>query len=92
VARSAPKSHFSRFCRADIFVLVVAQSIQDMSAVSITDKTVGIRLPRLRRGAGLVHRSADRPRGVFFILPFVHDGAGVRLSGVFESARKRSED
>jgi hypothetical protein len=30
---------------------VVAQPIQDMSAVSITDKTVGVRLPRLRRGA-----------------------------------------
>jgi len=32
-------------------LVVVAQPIQDMSAVSITDKTVGIRLPRLRRGA-----------------------------------------
>jgi hypothetical protein len=32
---------------AAVVVFVVAQPIQDMSAVSVTDKTVGIRLPRL---------------------------------------------
>ena len=33
-----------------VFGVVVAQPIQDMSAVSITHKTVGIGLPRLRYG------------------------------------------
>jgi hypothetical protein len=50
-ARNAPKCHYSRLYRAGVFVFVVAQPIQDMSAVSITHKTVGIRLPRLRCGA-----------------------------------------
>jgi hypothetical protein len=35
------------FCYGCFFVLVVAKPIQDLSAVSITHKTVGIRLPRL---------------------------------------------
>jgi hypothetical protein len=47
VARNAPKRHSSRFCRANIFLFVVAEPIQDLSALSITDKTVGIRLPGL---------------------------------------------
>jgi hypothetical protein len=47
-ARSVPKRHYSRLYRAGVFVFVVAQPIQDLSAVSITDKTVGIGLPRLR--------------------------------------------
>jgi len=50
-ARNAPKWHYSRLCRAGIVVPVVARPIQDMSEVSITDKTVGIRLPRLWCGA-----------------------------------------
>jgi hypothetical protein len=50
-ARNAPKCHSSRLCRAGVFVPVVARPIQDMSAVSITHKTVGIGLPRLRCGA-----------------------------------------
>jgi hypothetical protein len=41
-------SLFSSY-RAGVFVFVLAQRIQDMSAV--TNKTVGIRLPRLRCGA-----------------------------------------
>ena len=41
------KLHSSRLCRAGLFVHVVAQPIQDMSAVSITYKTLGIGLPRL---------------------------------------------
>jgi len=47
-ARNAPKCHYSRLYRAGVFVPVVAQPIQDMSALSIKDKTVGIGLPRLR--------------------------------------------
>src|SRR5262245_908632 len=50
-ARNAPKSHYYRFYHAGVFAAVVAKPIQDMSAVSITDKTVGIRLPRLWCGA-----------------------------------------
>src|SRR5262245_34804812 len=50
-ARNAPKCHYSRLYRAGVFVSVVAQPIQDMSAVSVTYKTVGNRLPRLRCGA-----------------------------------------
>ena len=50
-ARNAPKCHYSRLYRAGGIVRVVAQPIQDMSAVSITHKTVGIRLPRLWCGA-----------------------------------------
>jgi hypothetical protein len=50
-ARNDPERHSSRLCRAGVFVPVVAQPIQDMSAVSITHKTVGIGLPRLRCGA-----------------------------------------
>ena len=50
-ARNAPKRHSSHFCRAGVFAAVVAQSIQNMSPVSITDKTAGIDLPRLWYGA-----------------------------------------
>jgi hypothetical protein len=50
-ARNDPKCHHPRVYRAGLFVFVVAQQVQDMSAVSITDKTVGIGLPRLRYGA-----------------------------------------
>jgi hypothetical protein len=46
-ARNASKRHYSRLYRAGVFVFVVPQPIQDMSAVSITHKTLGIRLPRL---------------------------------------------
>src|SRR5215510_1852305 len=53
-ARNAPNPHSSRHRRAGVFVPLVAQPIQDMSAVSITAKAVGIGLPRLRGGAGLV--------------------------------------
>jgi hypothetical protein len=50
-ARNAPKCHYSSLYRAGVFRPVVAKPIQDMSAVSIAHKTVGIRLPRLWRGA-----------------------------------------
>jgi hypothetical protein len=78
-ARNAPKCHHSRLNRAGVFVPVVAQPIQDMSAVSIAHKTVGIRLPRLRCGAiGLVcFRPADHPKRVsssFFSLYMVGVG------------------
>jgi hypothetical protein len=43
-ARNAPKCHYSSFYRAGVFVPLVAQPIQDLSAVSITHKTVGIDL------------------------------------------------
>ena len=49
-ARNAPKRHYSRLYRANI-VPLVAHPIQDMSEVSITHKTMGIRLPRLWCGA-----------------------------------------
>jgi len=53
--RNDPKCQYSRLYRAGVCVPVVAQPIQDMSALSITHKTVGIGLPRLRCGAiGLV--------------------------------------
>jgi hypothetical protein len=70
---------------------VVARPIQDMSAVSITDKTVGVCLPRLWCGAiGLVcFGPSDHPKQVsFFILPFVYGGVGPGRSVVFESAMK----
>src|SRR5262249_19040001 len=51
VARNAPKRHYSRLYGAGVVVSVVAHPIQDMSAVSITHKTVRIRLPRLWCGA-----------------------------------------
>jgi len=35
------------FAGLGIFLFVMAQPIQNMSAVSITHKTLGIRLPRL---------------------------------------------
>jgi hypothetical protein len=50
-ARNDPKRHHYRLHRPGVFVFVVAQPIQAVSAVSITHKTVGIRLPRLRCGA-----------------------------------------
>src|SRR5215831_7713765 len=55
-----PKSHHSRFCHAGVFVPVVAQPIQDMSAMSITHKTVGIRLSRL--WCGTVGMANKTPR------------------------------
>jgi len=71
---------------------VVAQPIQDLSALSITYKTVGIHLPGMWCGAiGLVCRGpADHPKtGVFPFFPFVHGGAGRGgRSEVFESAMK----
>jgi hypothetical protein len=42
-SRNAPKCHSFCLCRAGVSVFVVARPIQDMSAVSITHKTVGIR-------------------------------------------------
>ena len=50
-ARNAPKCHYSRLCRAGVFVPMVARPIQGMSEVPITHKAVGIRLPRLWFGA-----------------------------------------
>ena len=61
VARNAPKRHSSRLRRAGVFAAVVAQPMEDLSAVSITDKTVGIRLSRLRRGAEVVPGPAGHP-------------------------------
>ena len=58
-ARNAPKCHYSRLHRAGVFVPVVAHPIQNMSAVSITHKTVGNRLPCLWCGA--VGRRTERP-------------------------------
>jgi hypothetical protein len=49
--RNVPKYRYSRLHGTGLFVFVVAEPIQDLSAVSITDKTVGIGLPRLRYGA-----------------------------------------
>ena len=41
--------------------------MEDLSAVSITDKTVGIRLSRLRRGAEVVPGPAGHPNdGLLF--------------------------
>src|SRR5882724_1107578 len=51
VARNAPKHHSFHLYRPGLFVPVVAQPIQDMSEVSITHKTMGIRLPHLWCGA-----------------------------------------
>jgi hypothetical protein len=73
LARNDRKRHYPR-CRAGVVVFVVAQQVQDLSAVSFAHKTVGIRLPRLRCGAGLVPAlriSGSSKTGVFFILPFV---------------------
>src|SRR5215475_1354849 len=50
-ARNAPERYYSRLHRAGVFAAVVAQSIQHLSAVSITYKTVGNRLPCLWCGA-----------------------------------------
>ena len=58
-ARNAPKSHYYRFYHVGVFAAVVAQPIQDMSAMSITHKTVGGGLPCLRCGA--VGRRAKHP-------------------------------
>jgi hypothetical protein len=52
--RNVPKCRYSRLYRVGNIVFMVAQPIQDLSAVSITHKTVGIRLPRLWCGAELV--------------------------------------
>jgi hypothetical protein len=50
LVRNDRKRHYPR-CRPGVFVFVVAQQVQDMSAVSIAHKTLGIRLPRLWCGA-----------------------------------------
>jgi hypothetical protein len=75
---------------------MVAQPIQDMSAVSITHKTVGVRLPRLWCGAiGLAVSACGSLKTGIFPFPFVHGGGGwLRRSGVFESAMKteRTDD
>jgi hypothetical protein len=93
-ARNAPKCHYSRLYRAGVFVPVVAQPIQDMSAVSITPKTVGVRLPRLWCGAGglvcpVVRITQKRVSSSFFPLYVVAWRATV--GGVFDPRRKRSE-
>jgi hypothetical protein len=88
-ARNAPKYHYSRLHGAR----VVAQPIQDSSAVSITNQAVGVGLPRLRRGEielSLFPSCRFGPTRVSSSFPFfLHGGRGVRLSGVFESALKR---
>jgi hypothetical protein len=70
---------------------VVTQQVQDLSAVSITHKTMGIGLPRLRRGAAglsLFRSCRIAQRGYSSLLPLYIVGRDVRLSGVFESAKK----
>jgi hypothetical protein len=91
-ARNVPKCHSSCLCRAGVFVPVVARPIQDMSEVSITHKTMGIRLPRLRRGAGLVCRPVDHPKRVsssFF--PFVHGGVAAGGKRSFRPQEKTEQ-
>jgi hypothetical protein len=57
---------------------VVAQPIQDLSAVSITHKTVGIRLPRLWCGAvGLSLARLRITKTGSSSFPFVHGGVWV---------------
>jgi hypothetical protein len=67
----------------------VAHPIQDLSAVSITHKAVGVRFAtsavRSRVKCDWAWRS---PTQVFFILPFVLVGTGGCGIGVFESAMK----
>jgi hypothetical protein len=65
-ARDDPKCRYYRLYRPGVFVPMVANSIQDMSEVSITHQTVGIRLPRLWRGAiGWRNPSREEiPRGL----------------------------
>src|SRR5262245_659203 len=89
-ARNVPKSSYSRLYHAGVFVLVVAQQIQDMSAVSLTHKAVGVYLSRLRCGAGLVWPGLRiTPTGVIFFPSLVHNlyMAVGRLwhRGIFES-------
>jgi hypothetical protein len=45
------KHFYSHLYRGGFFVLMVAHPVQDMPEVSIAPKTVGVRLPCLRRGA-----------------------------------------
>jgi hypothetical protein len=72
-ARNVPKRRCSRLHRARIVVPLVAQPIQDLSAVSITHKTVGVRLPRLRCGAGLVWPGpTDQPNGCPLLSPLLY--------------------
>jgi hypothetical protein len=52
------KCHYSRAYRVGGLALMVAEPIQDMSAVSVTDKTAGFGLPRL---AVRSSRMANRP-------------------------------
>jgi len=47
LARNIPKRNYFVFTALAVFVLVVAQPIKDLSAVSITHQAVGIGLPRL---------------------------------------------
>ena len=58
---NVPKAVHSCFHDAGVIGFVVAQPMEDLSAVSITDKTVGIRLSRLRRGAEVVPGPAGHP-------------------------------
>jgi hypothetical protein len=81
--RNAPKRHYSRLHRAGVVVFVVAQPIQDLSAVSITDKTVGIRLPRLWCGAGLVQPCGITQNGCLLHSPLLYM-AGVSGWGIAE--------
>jgi hypothetical protein len=50
-ARNAPKCHYYRVYGAGVVIPVVAQPIQDMSALSVKNKTVGVCLPRVWCGA-----------------------------------------
>src|SRR5262249_46508738 len=60
-ACNAPKHHSSRLCRASVFIPVVAQSIQDMSAVSITHKTVGNRFAvSVVRSSRMANKAPDK--------------------------------
>jgi hypothetical protein len=71
---------------------VVARPIQDLSAVSITRKTVGIGLPRLWCGAiGLVSSALRISQNgcLLYSSPLYMRGLGwLRHSVVFESAMK----
>jgi len=95
-ARNVPKSSYSRLYHAGVFVLVVAQQIQDMSAVSLTHKAVGVYLSRLRCGAGLVWPGpTDHPNTCHLLSPLLYITCTWRLGGCgiaeFSSLSKRSE-
>jgi hypothetical protein len=86
-SRNVPKRHYYRLYRAGVVISVVAQQIQDMSAMSITHKTVGIGLPRLWCGTIALHCSvpADHQKRCLLRSPFCTWRGRI---GVFESARK----